>query len=66
MEDNAQTASDFLRPSEAASYLKISRRTLYVRDASDPDFPRKIVQSPRCVGYSRKDLDAYLSKKKVA
>ena len=55
-----------LRPPMAAKYLGCSLRQLYTIAQNDPDFPRKIVFSPRCVGYRREALDAYLQRKEAA
>lgn len=55
-----------LRPHRAAEYLGISRRKLYDLAEIDPDFPRKIVFSKRCVGWRREALDAWLRAKEAA
>lgn len=55
-----------LRPKGAAEYLGISRRKLYDLAEIDPDFPRKIVFSARCVGWRREALDAWLQAKEGA
>ena len=52
--------AEILRPNQAASYLGMSRRHLYTISENDPDFPRKIVISTRCVGWRRESLDAWL------
>lgn len=58
--------SAILRPAEAAEYLGMSRRKLYDIAEIDPDFPRKIVFSKRCVGWRRESLDAWLRAKEAA
>lgn len=52
-----------LRPPKAAKYVGVSLRHLYNIEESDPDFPRKIVFSKRCVGYRRESLDRWLERK---
>lgn len=49
-----------LRPNDAATKLGISRTTLWRIEQSDPTFPRKIVITPRCVGWRESTLDAWL------
>lgn len=55
-----------LRPEEAATFLGVSRRTLYQLSETDPNFPRKIVFSARCVGWRRESLEQYLRTKEGA
>lgn len=55
-----------LRPKVAADYLGVSRRHLYHLAEFDPNFPRKIVFSSRCVGWSREALDEWLTAKEGA
>lgn len=50
-----------LRLKEAAYYLGISTVTLWRLGENDPRFPAKIRLSPRCVGYRKADLDAWLA-----
>lgn len=50
-----------LRPTEAAKYLGISRRTLDSLHEKDPQFPRKIAITARCVGWRVSDLDTYVN-----
>jgi prophage regulatory protein len=52
-----------LRPAAASAYLGISRTTLHRLSEQDPTFPRKIVLSPRCVGYTPKSLTNWLAAK---
>ena len=54
-----------LRPPKAATYLSCTVRQLYNLERDDPDFPTKIVLSPRHVGYRLKALDLYLEKKEA-
>jgi predicted DNA-binding transcriptional regulator AlpA len=58
--------SEVLRPPRAAEYVGVSLRQLYNIAAADPAFPRKIVFSPRCVGWRRESLDAWLRAKEGA
>lgn len=58
--------SAILRPKSAAAYLGVSRRKLYDLAEIDPDFPRKIVFSKRCVGWRREALDAWLREREAA
>lgn len=55
-----------LRPALAAAYLGISRTGLHRLSEYDPSFPRKIVLSRRCVGYSTASLDAWLASKEAS
>jgi len=56
-----QLAKEILRLKEAAFYLGVSTVTLWRLGESDPRFPSKIRMSPRCVGYRKSDLDAWLA-----
>ena len=49
-----------LRPSAASAFIGVSRTTLHRLSESDPTFPRKIVLSKRCVGYTPKSLTDWL------
>ncbi|WP_461519849.1 helix-turn-helix transcriptional regulator [Porticoccus sp.] len=49
-----------MRPAQAAQYLGISRWKLYQLIAEDPDFPRPIRFSLRCVIFPKTVLDSYL------
>lgn len=53
----------FYRPADACKYLGIGRTKLHYLSETDPDFPRKIRISPRCVGWTRAQLDAWLDSK---
>lgn len=57
---------EVLRPPRAAEYVGVSLRQLYNIAERDPDFPRKLVFSPRCVGWRRESLDAWLKAKEGA
>lgn len=59
--DEIQPAA--LRPEQAAAYIGVSRRALDALHEKDPDFPRKILISNRCVVFTRKSLDEWLLKK---
>jgi predicted DNA-binding transcriptional regulator AlpA len=54
-----------LRPATACIYLGISRTGLHRLSENDPTFPRKIVLSRRCVGYSADSLAAWLAAKET-
>lgn len=58
--------TDFLRNIEAANHLNISQVTLWRLSETDPDFPKKIRITKRCVGFRKSELDAYLDLKKAA
>lgn len=57
------TDQAFLRVADACRYLGMGRTKLHQLSETDPDFPRKIRISPRCVGWTRNQLDAYLQSK---
>jgi predicted DNA-binding transcriptional regulator AlpA len=57
--------SDFLRNRVAATHLGISEVTLWRLSENDPDFPKKIRMTKRCVGFRKSELDAYLELKKA-
>ena len=56
-------ASEIYRPADTCAHMSICRTTLWRLERTDPDFPKKIRFSPRCVGWRKCDLDAYLAKK---
>ena len=60
-----QSEARILRPPKAAEYIGVSLRQLYNIAERDPDFPRKIVFSPRCVGFRREAIDAWLERKEA-
>ena len=66
MKNKSNATSPFLRNSESAAYLGISQVTLWRLSENDPDFPKKIRMTKRCVGFRKSELDAYLEFKKVA
>lgn len=49
-----------LRPKHVCALLKIGRTKLHTLSEADPRFPRKIVLGPRCVGWRREAIEAYL------
>lgn len=53
----------FFRPADTCKYLGIRRTKLHNLSEGDPSFPRKIHLSPRCVGWRKADLDAWLALK---
>lgn len=52
-----------LRPAQAADYIGCSRSYIYRLMETDPDFPRPIKLSNRCVMLTKQSLDEYLAKK---
>lgn len=54
---------EFLRPAEAIKFLGIGRTLFLQLSERDPDFPPKIILTPRCVGWHRESLSAWLKKK---
>ena len=54
--------SQIARPEQAARMLSISVRHLY-RLSREPDFPKKIILSPRAVGWRTTDLEAWIDTK---
>lgn len=61
-----QSEAQILRPPKAAEYIGVSLRQLYNIAERDPDFPRKIVFSPRCVGFRRDAINQWLQRKEEA
>lgn len=53
----------FMRPAEASIYLSVGRTQLHNLYQTDPSFPRKIRLGSRCVGWTKAQLDQWLSKK---
>lgn len=67
MNTTATTSSAaLLRPQQASTYLGISRTSLHRLSETDPTFPRKVVISPRCVGYRADSLASWLKAKEAA
>jgi prophage regulatory protein len=66
LENTTSKNSGFLRNRLAAEYLNISEVTLWRLSETDPDFPKKIRITKRCVGFLEAELDAYLELKKAA
>ncbi|GGY85370.1 helix-turn-helix transcriptional regulator [Marinobacter zhanjiangensis] len=58
-----QPEQAFFRVADACIYLGMGRTKLHQLSETDPDFPRKIRISPRCVGWTRGQLDAWLEAK---
>lgn len=52
-----------LRAKDGARYIGTSLRHFYTLAETDPNFPRRIVFSARCVGWRRESLDAWLKAK---
>lgn len=57
---NENLSPALLRPADACRYLGVGRTKLHDLEKFDPDFPRKIKLSPRCVGWTRQQLDDWL------
>jgi prophage regulatory protein len=57
------TEQAMLRPAAASAYIGVSRTTLHRLSETDPTFPRKIIVSARCVGYTPKSLTNWLAGK---
>ena len=60
---NQEITPAFLRPKIACQYIGVCRTQLHFLSEKDPDFPRKIIISPRLVGWRKDDLDAWLLSK---
>jgi prophage regulatory protein len=58
-----QPLQAFFRPADACRYLGIGRTKLHSLSETDAGFPRKIRISPRCVGWTRAQLDVWLDAK---
>jgi len=63
MQPQAQPEQAFFRISDACRYLGLGRTKLHDLSETDPTFPRKIRISPRCVGWTRGQLDNWLESK---
>jgi predicted DNA-binding transcriptional regulator AlpA len=63
MQPQHQPEQAFLRPADAEKYLGIKKTKLRDLTETDPTFPRKIRISPRCVGWTRAQLDSWLEAK---
>jgi len=63
MQPQHQPDQAFFRPADAEKYLGIKKTKLRDLTETDPTFPRKIRISPRCVGWTRAQLDAWLASK---
>lgn len=61
-----ENLSKLLRPKQAALFLGVSRSTLNRLSAEDPDFPKKIVISARCVGWRLDSLQQYMKAREAA
>ncbi|WP_417500578.1 helix-turn-helix transcriptional regulator [Marinobacter sp.] len=65
MQPQAQPDQAFFRPADACKYLGIGRTKLHTLSEYDASFPRKIRISPRCVGWTRAQLDSWLESKQA-
>lgn len=57
------SASEFVRIPDAAEMLGMGPTKMNSIHDTDPSFPRKIRLGPRCVGFMRRDLIAWLELK---
>ena len=65
MQPQAQPEQAFFRIEDACRYLGMGRTKLHNLAELDADFPRKIRISPRCVGWTRAQLDTWLESKRL-
>jgi predicted DNA-binding transcriptional regulator AlpA len=65
MQPQAQPEQAFFRIADACRYLGMGRTKLHQLSETDADFPRKIRISPRCVGWTRAQLDTWLESKRL-
>ncbi len=63
MQQETTNIQENLRLKDAASYLGVSRPTLWRLQQNDPRFPRVIRITSRCCVFRKSDLDAYLESK---
>ncbi|SHK83391.1 transcriptional regulator, AlpA family [Marinobacter antarcticus] len=66
MQPQAQPEQAFFRIADACRYLGMGRTKLHNLAETDADFPRKIRISPRCVGWTKGQLDTWLESKRQA
>ena len=59
----AQIKPSFMRAKTVCQYLSIGRTKLHELATLDPTFPSKITLSPRCVGWTKAQIDAWLESK---
>jgi len=65
MQPQHQPEQAFFRPADVCQYLGIGRTKLQTLSETDADFPRKIRISPRCVGWTKGQLDTWLEAKRL-
>ena len=53
---------EFLRPAEAAKYLRVSRTTIWRWARERPDFPKPIRLSATIAAFRRADIDAFAAR----
>ena len=63
MTKRTQITPAFYRPAEACAYLSMGRTQLHNLSEQDPTFPRKIRLGKRFVGWTKGQLDTWLSSK---
>jgi predicted DNA-binding transcriptional regulator AlpA len=52
-----------LRMKDLAQYLGMTKRNIYNLEKNDPTFPKKIVLSKRCVGFTKNSIDQWMLSK---
>ena len=52
-----------LRANDVCRYLGIGRTKLHNLQKEDPSFPKKVIFTPRYVGWFREELDEWLNAK---
>ena len=55
--------TQIIRPKQAASLCGFSTTTLWRLENQDPDFPKKIRFTSRCVGFRLADIERWLADK---
>lgn len=62
---NHSILNENLRLKDAASYIGVSKPTLWRLAEQDENFPKKIHITSRCCIYRKADLDAWLESKEA-
>lgn len=65
MQTQSKIQQTFYRPADACLYLGIGRTKLHNLSETEAGFPRKIRISPRCVGWTKTQLDTWLEAKQA-
>lgn len=61
-EQQSLKTCEFLRPAEAAKYLRVSRTTIWRWARERPDFPKPIRLSATIAACRRADIDAFVAR----